>query len=272
MGPDGSLWGVAGGGAYDRGSVFRVAPPAGEESAELVTVYSFLDAAAGGIAGPPAHGLVLADDGNFYGLQSERGALYRLTPQGEYELLQVVGADGSCYLTYGPLAFFAGDLYGTCRAGGDPGLPPNQREGTVFRFGLDGTLTRLHTFVGGAAGRTPEAGLTVGADGLLYGTTLYGGIHDAGTIFSLDPASGVVELLHHFNRPVDGSGPTGETASSTAPRPSATTPSSAAARSSASTPRRRAIASPSSATSLARRARPSTRPAACWWSTASSTA
>ncbi|MCU0234385.1 MAG: hypothetical protein MUE90_10205, partial [Thermoanaerobaculales bacterium] len=210
VGPDGSLWGVAGGGAYDRGSVFRVAPPAGEESAELVTVYSFLDAAAGGIAGPPAHGLVLADDGNFYGLQSERGALYRLTPQGEYELLQVVGADGSCYLTYGPLAFFAGDLYGTCRAGGDPGLPPNQREGTVFRFGLDGTLTRLHTFVGGAAGRTPEAGLTVGADGLLYGTTLYGGIHDAGTIFSLDPASGVVELLHHFNRPVDGSGPTGE--------------------------------------------------------------
>lgn len=209
VGPDGSLWGVAGGGAYDYGAVFRY-EPAAAAPAELTTVFSFPDPVPGGGAGRPTQGLVLADDGNFYGLQSDRGAVYRLTPAGEYELLRVVGADGSCSYPDGALAFLDGALYGTCRSGGDPALPPDRRQGVVFRVGLDGSLSLLHTFTGGAAGRTPEAGLTAGPDGRLYGTTLYGGANDAGTIFGLDPASGVVELLHHFNRPVDGSGPTGE--------------------------------------------------------------
>jgi uncharacterized repeat protein (TIGR03803 family) len=55
----------------------------------------------------------------------------------------------------------------------------------------------LHNF-DGANGYHPYAGVTIGNDGSLYGTTDGGGIHDIGTIWKIN-AAGVYSVLHYFD-------------------------------------------------------------------------
>src|SRR5215471_11639358 len=60
------------------------------------------------------------------------------------------------------------------------------------------THTVLYDFAGGAtSGAWPAAGLTQ-LDDKLYGTTYNGGESDQGTIYSVDPITGSVVLLHSF--------------------------------------------------------------------------
>ena len=79
-----------------------------------------------------------------------------------------------------------GDLYGTTFSGG-VGF------GTVFRMtkrGSNWILTPLYSFLGGDDGAHPFAGVTIGPDGSLYGTTYYGGGGKCvicGIVFSLKP-------------------------------------------------------------------------------------
>src|SRR2546423_7317924 len=84
-----------------------------------------------------------------------------------------------------------GSLYGTTYLGGDP------EAGTVFKITTTGSLTSLYSFTGGMDGGYPYAGLTQGADGSFYGTTLGGGEADLGSIFTIDPA-GTLHTLHSF--------------------------------------------------------------------------
>ncbi|HEV2677900.1 MAG TPA: choice-of-anchor tandem repeat GloVer-containing protein [Aliidongia sp.] len=103
-----------------------------------------------------------------------------------------------------------GNLYGTTRAGGSAGL------GTVFKLtnprrgsGL-WPLTTLHAFAG-PDGSAPVAGVTLGPDGSIYGTTLQGGTAplQAGTVFKIAP-DGSYRVLHSFTgvfETGDGSGP-----------------------------------------------------------------
>ena len=95
----------------------------------------------------------------------------------------------------GPLALgFDGNLYGTTKNGGSQGL------GSVFKFTPPRTLTRLYSFCSQANcadGGVPDAGLVLGKDGNLYGTTPYGGTHKVGTIFKITP-QGVLTTLHNF--------------------------------------------------------------------------
>lgn len=55
----------------------------------------------------------------------------------------------------------------------------------------------LWSFGNGADGAYPEASL-INVNGVLYGTTETGGIRSAGTVFSLDPSTGVEKVLHSF--------------------------------------------------------------------------
>jgi uncharacterized repeat protein (TIGR03803 family) len=78
------------------------------------------------------------------------------------------------------------NLYGTTIAGGssDCGC------GVVFKLSpqTDGAwkYTLLHTFVG-SDGAQPDANLTLGPDGKLYGTAASGGPHGGGVVFQLTP-------------------------------------------------------------------------------------
>ncbi len=93
----------------------------------------------------------------------------------------------------------AGNLYGTTYSGGANGY------GTVFKIGLDGTESVLHSFVGSPGnGMSPQAGLTMDSAENLYWTTNAGGLggDDFGTVFKIN-ADGTETVLHFFTG-IDG--------------------------------------------------------------------
>ena len=109
-----------------------------------------------------------------------------------YEVVHSLDGDRGaprCRLWKGP----DGSLYGTSDTGGIFG------KGSVFvlRAANALELETLHSF-SGPDGANPLAGLTLGPDGLLYGTTSQGGNGNAGTIFQIDPSSGWLTVIHHF--------------------------------------------------------------------------
>jgi uncharacterized repeat protein (TIGR03803 family) len=59
------------------------------------------------------------------------------------------------------------------------------------------TLTTLYSFTGGADGGFPNSGLTLDAQGNLYGTTSQGGAHVYGTVYEVTPA-GTEKVLYSF--------------------------------------------------------------------------
>lgn len=84
--------------------------------------------------------------------------------------------------------------------------------GAFYRLTPSGTVTTLYTFVCSqtcAQGYNPNAGLVQGTDGKFYGTTGYGGAHNAGTVFKIG-TSGKLTTLYNFCAKTncqDGSGP-----------------------------------------------------------------
>ncbi len=93
-----------------------------------------------------------------------------------------------------------GTLYGTCQDGAT-GF------GTVFKFDrATRQETTVYTFTGGNDGAAPE-GVPILVNGLLYGTTLARGAGNAGTVYSLDPATGTETTLYAFGGAGDGTGP-----------------------------------------------------------------
>ena len=74
------------------------------------------------------------------------------------------------------------NLYGTNWQGGAYG------EGTVFELTPTGEETVLHSFPSQSGdGAYPYAALIMDAKGNLYGTTVYGGASDSGTVFKVSP-------------------------------------------------------------------------------------
>jgi uncharacterized repeat protein (TIGR03803 family) len=166
----------------------------------------------------PQAGLIIDDAGNLYGT-TYRGGIYNsgtafeLSPQQGGGWTEKVlhsfghGSDGitpDANLTIDA----AGNLYGTTYNGGIHG------RGTVFeltpREGGGWTETVLHSFGNGSDGANPYAGLIIDANGNLYGTTLAGGIHTAGTAFELSPRQGggwTETILHSFGNGTDGNSP-----------------------------------------------------------------
>jgi uncharacterized repeat protein (TIGR03803 family) len=96
----------------------------------------------------------------------------------------------------------AGNLYGTTYYGGKYGL------GSVFKMDAGGTVTILHSCVGGTTdGKYIWGGLFRDAAGNLYGTTQQGGAYGYGTVFELTSA-GKWKLLYSFlGYPTDGQNP-----------------------------------------------------------------
>ena len=82
----------------------------------------------------------------------------------------------------GELVNVNGTFYGVTAAGGQFNL------GTIYQITPTGSEIVLHSFSGGTTdGSTPQAGLTLDADGMLYGTTSSGGMNGNGTVFAFTP-------------------------------------------------------------------------------------
>jgi uncharacterized repeat protein (TIGR03803 family) len=101
----------------------------------------------------------------------------------------------------------AGNLYGTSVQGGTYG------GGTIFQVTPAGGHTVLYNFTGGADGGEPYKGVTLDAQGNLYGTAVTGGGGSCeggcGVVFKLTNSGGVwtQSVIHTFIGTSDGSGP-----------------------------------------------------------------
>src|SRR5215472_5120278 len=109
--------------------------------------------------------------------------------------------DGATPSFVTPVLDTKGTLYGTTNYGGAHGY------GTVFEVTSSGIEKILHSFnVNGKDGFYPEAGLVRDAKGNLYGTTVYGGASNFGTVFEVT-SSGTEKVLWSFGTGTDGANP-----------------------------------------------------------------
>lgn len=182
--------------SYQRGCglIYRLAPDGTE-----TTVYDFSDHKP--TRGCRPAGQLLLEDGALYGPAASGGkygygALWRLSFNGHYQVLHHFTEDDP-WGVYGLTRGSDGALYGTSGGGGKNRGPNGETYGTVFRLETDGRLTVLYNFhQADPLGVRPENGLTLGPDGLLYGTADDGA--GSGTVFRVE-ASGQLSLVHTFH-------------------------------------------------------------------------
>ncbi len=211
---DGTFYGTtSAGGTSGVGTVFAVNAATGAET----VLHSFTGFADGDV---PFGGL-LYQGGTLYGTTEfggtdGSGTVFTVDPvTGAESVLFVFGlyrGDGNMPMS--GLIYQDGVLYGTTLNGGfSPGTGQLTDNGTVFAVNAkSGAETILYSFDenGGEDGLNPWAGV-IFRDGALYGTTYYatnyeGNIH-YGTVFRLDPATGVETILYAFNGGADGGFP-----------------------------------------------------------------
>ena len=199
---DGNFYGTTTlGGANGAGTIFRITP-AGVET----VLWSFANSTSDGSY--PYSGLTEGSDGNFYGVAgsggtSGSGVFYKITPAGAETVLWSFGTTPIAASPNADIIQAAdGNFYGTTAGGGTYGV------GTVYRMTPTGVETTLWSFGGGSDANHPNVGLTQGADGAFYGTTMAGGTHGQGALFRIT-AAGDESVLWSFGATGDGTVPNG---------------------------------------------------------------
>jgi uncharacterized repeat protein (TIGR03803 family) len=174
-----------------------IAPAASAQ--KLKTLVSF-DKTNG--SGP--NSLILAKDGDFYGVTSDGGAngdygtVFSLTKKGKLTTIYSFCKLTKCSDGLAPVGVTQGtdgNFYGTTLAGGK-----HVEDGTVFKLTSSGELSTLYNFCSlknCADGANPYAGLVQASNGDFYGTTAAGGAHNDGTVFQITP-SGVLTTIYNF--------------------------------------------------------------------------
>lgn len=197
-----TLYGTCvGGGAFNRGTVFKV----NTDGTGFTTLYSFAGSDYGDGAYPYG-GLVLASN-ILYGTTLSgggAGTVFAINTDGTgYNILySFSGSDGN-----GPwdrLILSGNTLYGTA-GGGAYG------SGTVFAINTDGTgFTTLYNFTANPGpsftnidGAGPYDGLMLSSN-VLYGTTIRGGSSNNGTVFAIETSGTGFRTLHSFTGGSDG--------------------------------------------------------------------
>ena len=182
-GSDGALYGTTESGApNDSGTIFKL----NKDGSGYTVLRRFTGS---NFNRPrPAAALIEGSDGALYGAAVgggtvAKGFLFKLNKDGtSYLMLRSfsgANGDGSApdqRLTEGS----DGALYGTTPYGGVGG-------GTLFKINKNGTgYSVLRPFNGTTEGFNPASPLVEGSDGLLYGTTYFGGSGGWGTVFKIN--------------------------------------------------------------------------------------
>ena len=204
---------LADAGAY---SVAASNSPGGSTSAEAavafgpVSIVGTLDSIpnATGVYYFTEPGLLEGTDGDFYGATTlggtnGGGALFSISPGGTVTELYDFGTitnDGS--FPNELVQADDGNFYGTTQqnASGDA-------NGIIFKLTPSGQYTLLYNFTNGLDGSYPLCGLSLGKNGVLYGTTSLGGAAGFGSIYTVT-TSGQVSVLYSFSNNGDGANPT----------------------------------------------------------------
>jgi uncharacterized repeat protein (TIGR03803 family) len=167
-----------------------------ETNGTFTTILNLNQTQGGDVIAP----LIQGTDGNLYGTASEGGSatlgcgtIFKLSTSGEVLWTYAFSCSNGGQQPFAPLLQGSdGNFYGTTIAGGN-----SANCGTVFKLDQNGNVTTLYAFKNIPDGANPEAGLTQGTDGDLYGTTGYGGKNNGGTLFQLS-TTGVHRILYYF--------------------------------------------------------------------------
>jgi ELWxxDGT repeat protein/uncharacterized repeat protein (TIGR03803 family) len=192
---NGTLYGMtARGGAYDHGTVFRIAP----DGSGFALLHSFTGDSGGSfpLSSLTYYAGMLYGTTNTGGTSPGVGTIFRmiLNGSGFSVIYSFAGCESDGCYPFGALTVVDDLLYGTVSAGGSlAGI------GRIFRISPDGSdFELIHPFAGGPGdGATPLGSLTLGG-ALLYGMTQAGGVNDQGTLFKTRPDGSDFTILHSF--------------------------------------------------------------------------
>jgi len=224
---DGYFYGTCGGGGTNGdGTVFKISA-----NGKLTTLYDYgmaTDASGASLDGVNPSGLIQGADGNFYGVTQGGlffgggginflyGTVFKISTNGVLTTLYTFAGGNNGATPKGLMQGADGNLYGTTSgftvydnltgAVFYPGA-------IVFKITTNGVLTTLYNFgtITNAAGvqldgASPQAELVRRSDGLLYGTTAYGGTNNDGTVFKIT-TNGTLMTLYSFAGGMDGANP-----------------------------------------------------------------
>jgi uncharacterized repeat protein (TIGR03803 family) len=204
--PKGNLYGVALGGTFGRGVVFKVSGTRQE-----TVLYSFTGLSDGDI--PDS---ISFDDSvdSLFGTTYQGGAngfgtVFTLDAEGSETVVYSFCPSKPCTAGAFPVGGVIQDndnLYGITVAGGDFSCTLTGC-GTVFEINRKGIQTGLHTFTG-SDGDSPSGQIVRDKSGNLYGATAFGGAYGYGTVFKL-AATGQESVIYSFSGAADGSEPYG---------------------------------------------------------------
>ena len=205
----GMLYGTTyyGGAATDGGTLFVVDPGTGAETVPHAFCSKFKGNTCengGHPDGEHPNGSLINVKGRLYGTTAHGGAyndgtVFAFDPKTAKEkVIYSFGTQGGYIdgqVPDGSLIDVNGTLYGTTQFGGTAGT------GTVFALDpATGVETVLYSFCSQencTDGAEPAAGL-IDVDGTVYGVTSGGGAYRYGTVFALDPNTGVETVLYSF--------------------------------------------------------------------------
>ena len=191
----GNLYGTTqGGGTGNAGVVYKL-----DTTGQETVLYSFTGGADGGY---PDASVIQDSVGNLYGTTFNGGAA---TWASSTSLMWAARKRSCTASRVGPMGRVpsagvirdsAGNLYGTTIEGGTAGW------GVVYKLDASGQETVLYSFMGGADGGDPYAGVIRDPAGNLYGTTLFG-TYGSGNVYKLD-TTGRETVLYSFTNGADG--------------------------------------------------------------------
>lgn len=195
----GNLYGTTWrGGANGEGTAFELSAA----NHTLTTIATF-----GGNSGDTPEGTLTSDGkGGLlgttdYGGTNSFGSIFEISPGNDVPitLASFNGTNGQEPIG-GLVTDNNGNFFGTTYSGG------GNNDGTIFEYSTaTDTLTTLVNF-NGDNGKSPMAGLTIGSDGNLYGTTAAGGANDDGTVFEFSAIDHRLTTLVSFDGS-NGQGP-----------------------------------------------------------------
>jgi uncharacterized repeat protein (TIGR03803 family) len=217
----GNLYGAtSAGGPAGYGTVFELSPSGSGAGWTITILYAFQGGADGEYSIGP---LAMDKSGNLYGTTTygNDGTVYKVSPPAlaggpwtKKTLYSFKGRPDAAIPGGGLVIDDARNLYGTTWGGGAYG------GGTAFEVsppatsGAAWTEKVIYSFTD-PNGRNPGAGMAMEKNGELYGSTVYGGTTDEGTVYKLTPPAGdhpdwTEKVLYNFTGSTsDGSNPSG---------------------------------------------------------------